>query len=252
MSSNWLIPIGAGSQPKVNLFCFPYAGAGASVFRLWSKWLDESIRGFAIQPPGRESRFLEAPLTDLAAYSNQAAKAILTQAGNEPVVLFGHSLGAAAAFETARCLAQLNKNITALVVSGRQAPNIKSRKQPISHLPDNDFIRELASLDGTPKEVLANSELIELLLPTIRADFAMSESYLSLNRPALRCPVIAVGARDDIWLTSESLDEWRDVTLGSFETKWFEGNHFFLNVYTADLLRYLSEQINRFNINYNS
>jgi len=245
MLSSWLIPVGARRLAKVNLFCFPYAGGGASVFRSWSQFLDPTIQVFGVQAPGKESRFSEKPLRSVSDYASQAAEAILQQTGSTPLALFGHSLGAAVAYETARCLERTGKRVSFLMVSGRQAPNLKSKMVPISHQPDIEFIASLKRLGGTAKEVLANAELLEILLPMIKSDFAMSETYLGPSSSVLTCPVWSMGSKDYIWLDSNSLNLWNYVPAGPFETNWFEGDHFFLNNRQVDLVPFISEQLQK-------
>jgi surfactin synthase thioesterase subunit len=246
MLSNWLISAGTRTAAKVNFFCFPYAGGGASVFRSWPKFLDQSIQLFGVQAPGRESRFSEKPLITISDYAGQAAQVIMKQTGSTPLVLFGHSLGAAVAYETARCIERTGKKVSCLIVSGRQAPHLKSKMMPISQQSDLEFIASLKRLGGTAKEVLANPELLEILVPMIKSDFAMSETYVGSTLSGLTCPVWAIGSKDDIWLDSNSLNLWNYVTTGQFETKWFEGDHFYLNSSSqADLLLFISEELRR-------
>jgi surfactin synthase thioesterase subunit len=245
MLSSWLVPAGAVKSPQMNLFCFPYAGGGASLFRSWPKILDQSIQLFGVQAPGKESRFSEAPLLTVADYADQAAKVILQTTGATPLALFGHSLGAAVAYETACRLSQAGKDVSCLLVSGRQAPNLKSKMKPISHQSDSQFISELALLEGTPTDVLANTELLELLLPMVKSEFAMSEAYRGSSTQMLACPVLAMGSTEDIWLDDNSLNLWSYVTSGQFQTKWFGGDHFFLRSHQADLVSFISDQLLR-------
>ena len=102
----------------------------------------------------------------------------------------------------------------------------------------------MATYNGTPSAILENKELLELLLPMIRADFSMSEHYARSPITAqLSCPVIALGSRQDEWLSETAMDDWKNVSSGSFETHWFEGDHFYLNKYAKELVGFLSEKI---------
>ena len=237
----WLVPITPSRSSGVRLICFPYAGAGASIYRAWAKLLGPQIECYAVQPPGRETRFIDEPLTNVKDYARHASQAIRSLPEDRPLILFGHSLGALAAYETAIALFESGYSIESLVVSGRQDPDTPSKRKPISHLDDAEFVRQMATYNGTPTEVLANTELLELLLPMIKADFAMSEKYPGRSSTKLACPVLALGSHDDSWLDATSIDRWKEVTTGEFQTKWFAGDHFYLNHQTEALVQFLTE-----------
>ncbi len=241
-NSAWLMPIALKPSSTSRLICFPYAGAGASIFRSWASLLPAHIEAFSIQSPGRETRFVEPLLTDFQSYVAQASNAIRPLC-DKPITLFGHSLGAAVAYESARYLEQQGVTVELLIVSGRACPGTASRRPPISHLSDADFLRHMASYNGTPKAVLENQDLIELLLPMIRSDFALAEHYRPTPGPLLRCPLLALGSRQDEWLDPAGVDNWKALTGGSFQTQWFEGDHFYLNRYTAELVSYIAQQV---------
>lgn len=244
-SSKWVVPLTPSHLGQHKLFCFPYAGSGASVYRTWGKLLQKNIQGFAIQPPGRETRFSEDLLASIDDYATQAQQAIEPYcSSNETLILFGHSLGALAAYETAKRLQGAGARVDLLIVSGRQDPTRASIRPPISHLNNVEFIQQMATYNGTPSAILQNEELLELLLPMIRADFSMSEHYdRSPITTQLACPVIALGSRQDEWLSENAIDDWKNVSSGSFETHWFEGDHFYLNQYAKELVEFLSKKI---------
>ena len=198
-----------------------------------------------MQPPGRETRFAEALVSTVASYAKSAALAIEALPADRPVVLFGHSLGALVAYETAINLSQAGRSISRLIVSGRQDPGTPSKRQPIAHLPDAEFVRQMATYNGTPAEVIANGDLLELLLPMIKNDFSMSENYSGRSSIKLACPVLAIGSLEDSWLDANSLEQWQDVTSGAFDTKWFTGDHFFLNQQTSNLVHFLSKYVSQ-------
>ena len=227
---------------SMRLFCFPYAGGSASVFRDWNAYLPKNIDAFAIQPPGRETRFAEPPVSDFREYVKQSVQAILPFT-DRPFAIFGHSLGAAAAFETARLLEKHGVATRLLIVSGRQSPGSPPRNAPIAHLPDADFLKAVASYNGTPAEVLDNQDLMEILLPMMRADFSLAENYRYTPDLKLSCPIIALASRQDQWLDAETIARWSGMTAGPFESKWFEGDHFYLNQYTRELVELVGERL---------
>jgi medium-chain acyl-[acyl-carrier-protein] hydrolase len=222
---------------------FPYAGAGASIYRSWSKFFSSQFECFAVQPPGRETRFSEALLTSVGDYAKHASAAIACLPDDRPLILFGHSLGALAAYETAVELSHCGRSLACLVVSGRQDPDTPSKRKHISHLEDDEFVRQMATYNGTPAQVLENTELLELLLPMIKADFSMSEKYAGRSKTVLDCPVLALGSHDDDWLDANAVKRWSEVSTGKFVERWFAGDHFYLNHHTSELVEFLTQHI---------
>lgn len=161
-----------------------------------------------------------------------------------PYALFGHSMGAVLAFEFARRLRKEGwPSPTHLVVSGRIAPQLPSRRPPVHALPDAEFRTELEALEGTPAAVLGHDELMQLLTPILRADFAVSETYIDRGEPALGCPITAVGGIVDPWVTREELEGWTLHTTSAFACYQFPGNHFFLQSSEAELLSLLGSTL---------
>ncbi len=235
-AGNWLIPLVKNKTSSLRLFCFPYAGGGASVFRNWKNFLSQDFDAYAFQAPGRETRFSEMPISDMGVLVKHAVDAIRPLA-DRPFALFGHSLGSTIAFETARQLQTEGFNPALLIVSGRQCPGAPSKRAPIGHLAETEFLKGLEGYNGTPAEVLRNKDLIELLLPMIRADFLLSENYLYQTQAGLlNCPILALGSNQDVWLDPAYLEGWSAFTSGGFESQWFEGDHFYLNQHTAELV----------------
>ena len=240
----WVVPLREQRRGAPRLICFPHAGGGTSLYRTWLDDLHADVDVLAILPPGREARFIEPPIDTMSVLVPSLAAA-LEPFLDVPFVLFGHSLGAVVAYETARLLEQRGFAPGALIASGRQAPHLPSRRKPIGHLPDAAFIREVISLGGTPAEVAASRELIDLLLPMLRTDFALAENYHPLPGTALRCPVIALGSDEDSCIDQPGLEAWRDTTSGPFEMKMFSGGHFYMVPNRRRLMGYLGEQVIR-------
>jgi surfactin synthase thioesterase subunit len=213
---------------RLRLFCFPYAGGGASVYRPWLEHLPSSIELCAVQPPGREGRIVETPLGTVAEIVAATLPAIADLL-DRPFALFGHSLGAATAYETARALAARGKQPVLLMVSGRQAPQLPPKRAPISHLPETEFLDAVFELAGTPQEVLADKDLVDLLMPALRADFGAAERYRPAPGARLQCPMLALAGSDDDWVDEAGLAAWAETTDGSFDRRMLPGDHFYLN-----------------------
>jgi medium-chain acyl-[acyl-carrier-protein] hydrolase len=221
---------------QLRLFCFPYAGGGTSIFHAWPNGLPREVEVCSLRLPGRESRVQEAPFDRLPPTVQSISDAILPYL-DKPFAFFGHSMGALIAFELVRHLrGQQRATPVHLFVSGCSAPQLYTSEPPIHQLPHDAFIEELRRLGGTPDEVLQNNEILELLLPALRADFAVCEEYLYLSDGPLDCPISAFGGQNDPEVTEEALAAWREQTRGAFALQLFEGNHFFLHSARGRLL----------------
>jgi surfactin synthase thioesterase subunit len=230
---------------KVRLFCFPYAGGGASVYRTWGDVLPPSIEVCAIQLPGRERRLAEPAFRSMAPLTAALTEALEPYL-DRPFALFGHSMGATIAYEVARrCQSELRRRVCCLLVSGRSAPQISLSDPATYCLSDDDFVAEIRQLDGTPEEVLANAELMALMIPLLRADFELIETYRQLPGERLDCPVFAFGAEDDVNVSQEELAAWREITTDDRGTEplMFHGGHFYLHSQQQALTRAIASAI---------
>lgn len=198
------------------------------MFRDWQRRLPGNVEVCAIEYAGRGRRIREAPFRRMDHLVAELGEALLP-ACRAPFVLYGHSVGALAAFETARFLRACGVSPALLLVSGSRAPHTRSIRQPVHHLPDAELLGELRRLNGTPPEFFANDELVQCFLPSIRADFQLDETYLYRPEPPLACPIAAFGGTDDPCVDSAGLDSWRDLTRASFSLHMLPGNHFFIN-----------------------
>lgn len=218
-----------GPQRRLRLYCFAYAGGSAAAFESWQAAFDPAIEVCAIQLPGRGARFNEVPLTDMASVVTAVAEAILAQ-DRQPFALFGHSLGALLAFELTRYLKQRYLPMPVhLFVSACAAPQYRSVPRNLHLLPDDDFIAELRDYDGTPPQVLAHEELMRLVLPTVRADFLLAETYRYRASLRLNTPMTVFAGRQDARVSDEQVSGWQKEVSPGIEVQWCEGGHFFIH-----------------------
>jgi surfactin synthase thioesterase subunit len=226
----------------MRLFCLPYAGGGASIYRGWSQALPPEIEVRPIQLPGRENRIDEPAVQRLDDLCPLLAD-MLGDALDRPFVLFGHSMGALIAYGLARELALRGGPPPAmLIVSARRAPHLPPARAPFHDLPEPAFTTRLRQLGGTPPEVFEHSELMELVRPLLRADFALNESLqLPHTPPCVSCPVAAFGAADDPEVAPEALAAWRAIATERFTLRLFAGGHFYLGPERAALLSAIAD-----------
>lgn len=233
------------ANAKIRLFCLPYAGGGASIYRGWEHYLPAGVEVWPVQPPGRGSRFKEpaiASMDELLAAVATAMEPFL----DRPIALFGHSVGAMAGFELAHLLAdRFGVTVSHLFVSGARAPHLPRNRQRIHDLPEEEFLTELKTLNGTPPEVLENPELMRMISTTLRADFAIAETYRCANRQPLNCPMTVFGGVDDTLVVREDLDAWKIHTTGSFDLWQLPGDHFFIHTCDSLIQRILSRELIR-------
>jgi medium-chain acyl-[acyl-carrier-protein] hydrolase len=215
-------------SPRLRLFCFPYAGGSASIYREWANRLPPEIELCAVQPPGREGRFSEQPFTHMGDLVAAAASALEPYL-RVPYALFGHSLGAAVAYEVARRLASSGCEPLHLFVSGRSAPHLPLSEPPTAGLSDAAFLDYLRVQAEVPPAVLDSGPLSALFLPMLRADFGLSDTYVWRPGPRLGCPVSAFGGVDDPSVEPLDLAAWSEVTRAAFRLRFFRGAHFYLH-----------------------
>lgn len=240
--SSSFVRLSALDSPALRLFCFPYAGAGIAPFRPWREAMPAGVELIGAQPPGRGPRLREAPHRRMKPLVNEMALAMAPML-DRPFALFGHSLGALMAFELARLLRRHGKRPAILMVSGTIAAHQPNTNPPLHHLPDAQFIAELARLNGMPREILDNRELLEIVLPAVKADFEVLETYEYAAEAPLDTPIRAFGGTHDPRANHDQLDAWRAQTSAAFDLCMFDGGHFFMDERAREFLHCMGEKI---------
>ncbi|WP_309474733.1 thioesterase II family protein [Streptomyces ipomoeae] len=222
----WIRRFHPAPEVRTHVLCLPHAGGSASYFYSLSAALSPSVEVCAVQYPGHGDRINESAVNSLEALADQIVDALDLLRGNR-LVLFGHSMGAALAFEIARRLETQGDAPSALFVSSRRAPS-RPRAERFHLLSDIELLKEVRRLNGTDFEVLADDNVLSLFLPAIRSDFTASETYSYKPGSALTCPIFTFFGDQDKDLTRDDLEAWRDQTAGDFELTSFPGGHFYI------------------------
>lgn len=227
-NSLWFEHLSTGKQAALCLFCFPYAGGSANVYRPWQRYMPANIDMCLVHLPGRGRRIGEQPFNCMKTLVSTLADQI-PQKPEYAYAFYGHSMGAVIGFELARELRmRYGTEPAALFLSGRRAPHVP-RVYPVSFdLPEDQFIAELRRLNGTPEGVLADPRLLDLFLPLLRADFQVIEAYEYEIQRRLSCPITAYGSLHDVAASIQEMQVWQEHTVAEFQMRLFPGGHFFI------------------------
>lgn len=240
---SWLLPAPPNPRARLRLFCFPYAGGGAHIYRSWQAQLPSTVELCAVQLPGHGHRIRETAFNRMDSLVEAAAVSLLPHC-DKPFAFFGHSMGALISFELARMFRKkYGVQPLHLFVSGHRAPQIKDPNESVHNLPDKELVEKLNGLNGTPREVLEHPELMQVVLPILRADFAICETYQYTNEPPLTSPIFAFGGTEDEEAGPEQLEGWRAQTVDNFSLQMVPGDHFFLHTAQTRLLAIMSPRL---------
>jgi medium-chain acyl-[acyl-carrier-protein] hydrolase len=241
--NGWAVFPARKPDARLRLFCFPYAGGGATVFSAWGRLLPPEVEVVAVQPPGREARIAEKPIPNLMALVEAMHPQLLPHM-DRPFAFYGHSNGGLMAFELARMLRRTGGPMPRhLFVGGRPAPQMDDDEEKIHALPHDEFLDALRRFAGTPEEILQNAEIMELIEPVLRADFSLGETYAYVPEPPLDLPISSYGGERDEEVDADEVEAWREQTSREFHLKMFPGDHFFLNGDRAEVVQEISREL---------
>jgi len=242
ISPEWRV---AGPEARIRLFCFAHAGGGAAFFRPWHGRLGPDVQVCPVVLPGREARWRERPHTQMDELVEGTMEELRHRL-DPPFALFGHSMGAAVVYELCRRFFPApGSGPLHLFVSGRRAPHLPARHPPVHRLPREQFLQHLDLLNGIPPGLTGDRDLIDAFLPSLRADFEVSETYAPPGGPPLPVGVSAMLGADDPAVNVHEMLGWRDVTDGRFSLRVFTGDHFYLRGGCPDLFAAVRQELTR-------
>ncbi|MEP9354716.1 alpha/beta fold hydrolase [Xanthobacter sp. KR7-65] len=225
----------------MRLVCLPHAGGSAAIYRPWKAALAGVASVDSPELPGRGTRQSAPFPAGIVALAEDLAAPLAER--SVPLVLYGHSMGALLAFETARALARHGVTVAGLVLSGRAAPHLPFPSLDRHQMSDAQLIAELRRIGGTSDAVLAQPDLLAVMLPALKADFRMVDTYAFAPGPKLDCPAVILGGADDLATPEPSLHAWRELVGGPLAVEIWPGGHFFVREEEARLLALLKRQL---------
>lgn len=245
MSSKGITILAPVHRPAARLLCLPHAGGAASSYGQWHQLVPSQVEVCAIELPGRGGRYREAALTSMTAVADHVT-GLIEPLLNTPFVLVGHSMGAVAALEITRRLSDQNRQPLALVAAGCRAPYLpRPYPKPLSELPDEELVLELARLEGLPLRVLQMPGFLQTFLPTIRADLRCREQWRDDMRQ-VDAPIHVIGGREDKAVPYADMEAWKVYSAQPIHLRMFDGGHFFVRENQTQVVEYLVTQVLNF------
>ncbi|ARQ68487.1 thioesterase II family protein [Streptomyces marincola] len=241
----WFRRFQQAAPDAVQLIALPHAGGSAPYFLPLARALAPAVDVVSVQYPGRQDRRLEPAAEDLNVLADQIFDVLDAKPGT-PLVLFGHSMGAVLAFELAlRLEKEVGDVPLGIIASGRRSPT-RHRDEIVHERGDAGIIAEMKELAGTDPGVLADEELLQLVLPALRADYRAVETHRHRPGETVRAPISVLTGESDPRVTLEEARAWEEVTTGAFSLRSFPGGHFYLNGRQQEVTAAIKESIAAF------
>jgi len=230
----WVVPT-VRPDPTVRLFCFPYSGSGASIYRAWERELPGDVELCAVQLPGREERIDEAAVGTMDALVAAIADNLAPDL-DRPFAFYGHSFGGFLAFEVARLLRRRGAPMPRqLLIGAAAAPSQRTEDKLRAARPE--------MLRALPEQVRNDAELMALATAIFQADFAALQSWRYRDEEPLPCPITVYAGADDPYCTIAEAEAWRGLAGGEFAVEVLPAGHFFLHDHRDRLLALVASKL---------
>lgn len=238
----WMYQPERRPQARLRLFCFPYAGGAAPIFRPWPQSLSEDIEVMALRLPGKELRLREQPyrsVDEVIANIVPALRPLL----DKPFALFGHSMGATLAYELSKVLINDDIKPQHLFISACRSPITPRRKKTMHNMPHNEFRSVLQKMNGTPQTILNDDELFALLEPGLRADLEVIEKWGYSSVPPINVPISVFYGENDQEVFPGEVQGWKQVTNEACRLHRIDGDHFFMHSHEEVMLKVIQQAL---------
>lgn len=252
--ADWVIKTNSKKDVKLRLFCFPYAGSSALVtYKFLADNLNPDIEVCYVEFPGRGSRIAEPLINEMDSVVKQIAESI-TKHLDIPFIFLGHSMGALVSYELTHYLnAQLISQPKKLYLSAHKVPSASRDCKLMHKLSKEEFLSEIINMNGVSKEILEHEELLELVLPIIKNDYKLCETYCFSDKGKLDIPISVFGGNKDVEVTEDHLKGWENFTNSAFKLELFDGDHFFITKNRGQFFErfsaYLNEDLKKLKFN---
>jgi medium-chain acyl-[acyl-carrier-protein] hydrolase len=231
-------------NPRLRLICFPYAGSGPVVFHKWVNYLPQDIEVWGVRLPGRDVRYREPAFTSLSPLVSTLADEI-SPFMDVPFIIFGHSMGALISFELVHSWRETGgPQPVHVVLSGHRAPHRPPLNPPVHNSDKHTFLNRIKNLGGTPEKFFSMNDLVDLMMPAMRADFSVWETYEYQEKIPLELPITVFGGRNDSEATESDFVAWQDYTKSDFNLHIFDGGHFYFQDDLTPLMDVITKIIN--------
>ena len=242
--SKWIFRPNNKSNAKIRLFCFPYAGSSALItYKFLIDALPYEIEVCPVEFPGRGTRISENLIDNLNEVISNISEEF-TEFLDKPFIFFGHSMGALIAYELAHLLSDKYGRIpNKLYLSAHTAPNVNRKGQIIYLLEKKEFLEKLIQMKGISEEILLHQELLDMVLPIIKNDYKLCETYSYISKKKMDIPFHIFGGKYDEDISVENLRQWQNLTNGDFDLTLIDGDHFYLTKNKEEFLGILNSNL---------
>ena len=245
--ARWFRPAGARPEAPSRLFLFPHGGGAAAAYAHWSALLPTDVELLLVQLPGRHDRHTEQPFTEVAPLVEALQEALEAEADGRPFAMFGHSMGGMLAYRLTASLQRDGVSGPALLGVSSWAPEgYLDGSREFSDLPDAELAATIAELGALPTAISASPDMLQMVLPALRADLAVFSDYVD-DGAVVSCPIAAYGGLSDSLLASGAMALWATRTPAFLGVREFSGDHFYLDEHSVavagDLARHLRRQL---------